>query len=117
VGHSRGAALPALPSPDAFRGFGVRGMAPAGIPGKMCYRRITGGSWGWIAGSAPLDDQVDERLGRGVGVLDPMRRVGAATAAVARDEVGRFIAHGDADGAGGDVHMLDRARSMGRGCP
>ena len=33
------------------------------------------------------------------------------------DEVGRFIAHGDADGAGGHVHMLDRAGSVGGGRP
>lgn len=74
---------------------------------RLCYR----------FGPFVSSGQVDERLGRRVGVLDPMRRVGAAAAAVARDEVGRFIAHGDADGAGGDVHMLDRAGSMGRGRP
>jgi hypothetical protein len=56
---------------------------------RLCYR----------FGPFVSSGQVDERLGRRVGVLDPMRRVGAAAAAVARDEVGRFIAHGDADGA------------------
>ena len=67
--------------------------------------------------SAPLDDQIDERLDRRVGVLDPMRRISAAATAVAGDEFGRFIAHGDADRADGDVHMLHRAGSVGRGRP
>jgi hypothetical protein len=35
------------------------------------------------ASSTPLDNQVDERLGRRIGVLDAMRDVGATTAAVA----------------------------------
>src|SRR3978361_939815 len=65
--------------------------------------------------STPLDNQVDERLGRRIGVLDPMRGVSAATAAIACKEFGRFVPHGDADGAGGHVHMLNRTVSMGRG--
>ena len=44
-----------------------------------------------------------------------MRGVGAAAAAVACGEFGRFIADGDADGAAGHVHMLDRAGSVGGG--
>jgi hypothetical protein len=44
-----------------------------------------------------------------------MPGVGAAAAAVACGEFGRFVAHDDADSAGGHVHMLDRAGSMGGG--
>ena len=66
-------------------------------------------------GSTPLDDQVDQRLGRRVGVLDAMRGVGAAAAAIACGQFGGFVAHGDADGAGGHVHMLDRAGRVSGG--
>ena len=44
-----------------------------------------------------------------------MPDVGAAAAAVARAELGRLVAHGHPDGAGGYMHMLDRAGSVGRG--
>ncbi len=42
-----------------------------------------------------------------------MRGIGAATTAVTSGKVGRFVAHGNADGSSGHVHMLDRAGSMG----
>src|ERR1700723_3771844 len=44
-----------------------------------------------------------------------MRGVGATAAAVACGEFRRFLAHGDANGAGGHMHMLDRAGSVGGG--
>jgi hypothetical protein len=84
----------------------------SGAPQPVSWPRM-----GRPAGSNPLDDQVDERLGRRVGVLDPMRGIGAAAAAVTRGEFSRLVAHGDADSAGGHVHMLDRARSVGGGRP
>jgi hypothetical protein len=45
---------------------------------------------GHRARSAPLDDHVDQRLGRRVGVHDFMRDVGAAAAAVAGGEYGEI---------------------------
>jgi hypothetical protein len=46
-----------------------------------------------------------------------MRGVDMTAAAVTRVELSRFVAYGDADRAGGHVHMLDRARSVGGGRP
>ena len=46
-----------------------------------------------------------------------MRDVGATAAAVAGGEFSHFVAHGDADGASGHVHMFDRARSVSRSRP
>jgi peroxiredoxin len=52
-------------------------------------------------------------------LLEAMRAIAATGEAPPGQvpSIGRFIAHGDADGAGGDVHMLDRAGIMGRGRP
>jgi hypothetical protein len=67
------------------------------------------------AGSTPLDDQVDECFDRRIEVLNRMRCIDAAATAVAGSEFSRLVAHGEADGAGGHMRMLERAGGVGGG--